>query len=112
MFTPRPYPRVILIDAASHCLLRSFRLRPLLLVTALTLAVATPLASSQESRLPDIGSSAGELLTPAKQAEYGGMLLRELRNYGYLLEDPLITDWLQTMGNQLAADSDNPQQPF
>jgi predicted Zn-dependent protease len=84
----------------------------LLLVTALTLAVAAPLASSQDSRLPDIGSSAGELLTPAKQAEYGGMLLRELRNYGYLLEDPLITDWLQTMGNQLAADSDNPQQPF
>jgi beta-barrel assembly-enhancing protease len=88
------------------------RLRPLLLVTALTLAVAAPLASSQDSRLPDIGSSAGELLTPAKQAEYGGMLLRELRNYGYLLEDPLITDWLQTMGNQLAADSDDPQQPF
>jgi beta-barrel assembly-enhancing protease len=87
-------------------------LRPLLLVTALTLAVAAPLASSQDSRLPDIGSSAGELLTPARQAEYGGMLLRELRNYGYLLEDPLITDWLQTMGNQLAADSDNPQQPF
>lgn len=87
-------------------------MRPLLLVTALTLAVAAPLASSQDSRLPDIGSSAGELLTPAKQAEYGGMLLRELRNYGYLLEDPLITDWLQTMGNQLAADSDNPQQPF
>jgi predicted Zn-dependent protease len=84
----------------------------LLLVTALTLAVAAPLASSQDSRLPDIGSSAGELLTPARQAEYGGMLLRELRNYGYLLEDPLITDWLQTMGNQLAADSDNPQQPF
>lgn len=87
-------------------------MRPLLLVTALTLAVAAPLASSQDSRLPDIGSSAGELLTPARQAEYGGMLLRELRNYGYLLEDPLITDWLQTMGNQLAADSDNPQQPF
>lgn len=87
-------------------------MRPLLLVTALTLALATPLASSQDSRLPDIGSSAGELLTPARQAEYGGMLLRELRNYGYLLEDPLITDWLQTMGNQLAADSDNPQQPF
>jgi beta-barrel assembly-enhancing protease len=112
MFTPRISLRVILADALSRCPLRSHLLRPLLLVTALTLAVAAPLAASQDSRLPDIGSSAGELLTPAKQAEYGGMLLRELRNYGYLLEDPLITDWLQTMGNQLAADSDNPQQPF
>lgn len=87
-------------------------MRPLLLATALTLALAAPLAASQESRLPDIGSSAGELLTPARQAEYGGMMLRELRNYGYLLEDPLVADWLQTMGNQLGADSDNPQQAY
>jgi predicted Zn-dependent protease len=87
-------------------------LRPILLATALTLALAAPLAASQDSRLPDIGSSAGELLTPARQAEYGGMMLRELRNYGYLLEDPLITDWLQTVGSRLGADSDNPQQAY
>lgn len=78
----------------------------------MTLALAAPLAASQDSRLPDIGSSAGELLTPARQAEYGGMMLRELRNYGYLLEDPLITDWLQTVGSRLGADSDNPQQAY
>ena len=47
-------------------------MRPLLLATALTLALAAPLAASQDSRLPDIGSSAGELLTPARQAQYGG----------------------------------------
>lgn len=87
-------------------------MRPLLLATVLTLALAAPLASSQESRLPDIGSSAGELLTPARQAQYGGMMLRELRNYGYLLEDPLVTDWLQGVGGRLGADSDNPQQPY
>jgi len=87
-------------------------LRPLLLATALTLVLAAPLAASQDSRLPDIGSSAGELLTPARQAQYGGMMLRELRNYGYLLEDPLVTDWLQTVGSRLGADSDNPQQSY
>ena len=87
-------------------------MRPLLLATVLTLTLAAPLASSQESRLPDIGSSAGELLTPARQAQYGGMMLRELRNYGYLLEDPLVTDWLQGVGGRLGADSDNPQQPY
>jgi len=84
----------------------------LLLATVLTLVLAAPLASSQESRLPDIGSSAGELLTPARQAQYGGMMLRELRNYGYLLEDPLITDWLQGVGGRLGSDSDNPQQSY
>ncbi|WP_313248905.1 M48 family metalloprotease [Stenotrophomonas indicatrix] len=90
---------------------RTDRLRPLLLTAALTLALAAPLAQAQE-KLPDIGSSAGELLTPARQAEYGAMMLRELRNYGYLLDDPLVNDWLQTMGTRLGSNSDQPRQPY
>jgi len=87
-------------------------LRPSLLVLALTLTLAAPLAPAQDSQLPDIGSSAGELLTPARQAEYGGMMMGELRNYGYLLEDPLLDEWLQNLGGQLGADSDRPRQPY
>ncbi|WP_115576617.1 M48 family metalloprotease [Xanthomonas campestris] len=87
-------------------------MRLLPLATALTLAVAMGVAPAQENRLPDIGSSAGELLTPARQAEYGKMMLAELRNYDYVLDDPLVTDWLQTMGTRLGANSDQPQQPF
>ncbi|EJP77930.1 M48 family metalloprotease [Stenotrophomonas maltophilia] len=88
-------------------------MRALLLTTAVTLALALamPLAQAQE-KLPDIGSSAGELLTPARQAEYGAMMLRELRNYGYLLDDPLVNDWLQTMGTRLGSNSDQPRQPY
>jgi len=87
-------------------------LRPLLLSAALTLALAMPLASAQDAKLPDIGSSAGELLTPARQAEYGGMMLRELRNYGYLLDDPLVDDWLQNMGTRLGSNSAQPRQSY
>ncbi|WP_235643315.1 M48 family metalloprotease [Stenotrophomonas maltophilia] len=90
---------------------RTSCLRALLLTTAVTLAMAMPLAQAQE-KLPDIGSSAGELLTPARQAEYGAMMLRELRNYGYLLDDPLVNDWLQTMGTRLGSNSDQPRQPY
>ena len=82
---------------------------------ALTLAggFAVPAAPAQDGlRLPDIGSSAGELLTPARQAEYGNLMLRELRNYGYVLDDPLIDEWLNTMGRRLGANSDNPRQSF
>ncbi len=88
-------------------------LRILLLAAALSLSLA-PLRSpaQEEPRLPDIGSSAGELLTPAKQAQYGAMMLAELRNYDYLLEDPLLEDWLQTMGNRLGANGDRPEQPY
>lgn len=83
-----------------------------LLSAAITLAVASVCAPAQESSLPDIGSSAGELLTPAQEREYGAMLLAQLRHYDYLLEDPLINSWLDTLGTRLAASSDRPRQPF
>ena len=89
-------------------------MRKLLLATAVTagtLVLAVGVAPAQD-RLPDIGSSAGELLTPARQAEYGKMMLAELRNYGYVLQDPLIEDWLQDLGRRLGANSDQPSQPF
>ena len=60
------------------------------LTAALVLAIASVCAPAQESRLPDIGSSAGELLTPAQQEQYGAMMLAQLRQYDYLLEDPLV----------------------
>jgi len=87
-------------------------LRILLLAAAISLSLAAVHAPAQDARLPDIGSSAGELLTPARQAEYGAMMLRELRNYGYTLEDPLVDDWLQSIGNRLGANSDRPEQRY
>jgi beta-barrel assembly-enhancing protease len=81
-------------------------------VIAATLAASVGAAYAQDSRLPDIGSSAGELLTPARQAEYGKMMLAELRNYGYVLDDPLIGDWLQALGTRLGANSDQPRQSY
>ena len=73
-------------------------MRRLLLATALTCCLGLPSALAQSQGLPDIGSSAGELLTPARQAEYGAMFQRELRNYGYLLDDPLTDQWLEDVG--------------
>lgn len=90
--------------------------RPLPLAAALSLSlmlVPTLPAPAQDGlRLPDIGSSAGELLTPARQEEYGGMMQRELRNYGYLLDDPLVDDWLQSLGERLGSNSDRPEQHY
>ena len=82
------------------------------LTAALVLAIASVCAPAQESRLPDIGSSAGELLTPAQQEQYGAMMLAQLRQYDYLLEDPLVDQWLDALGNRLATHSDRPDQSF
>ena len=91
---------------------RSLRARLIPLVAALALAVSSVCAPAQETRLPDIGSSAGTVLSPARQAEYGQMLLAQLRHYNYVLEDPLVDGWLRATGTRLAASSDQPQQPF
>lgn len=85
---------------------------PLLAAAAGILLLAAALAPAQDSRLPDIGSSAGTLLSPAQQREYGAMTLSQLRNYDYTLEDPLLAGWLQGLGNRLAAVSDAPRQEF
>ena len=85
------------------------RLRPAALAFALAFAAG---ASAQDNRLPDIGSSAGAVLSPAKQAEYGAMVLAQLRHEGYILDDPLMDGWLRDVGLRLASSSDRPQQSF
>ncbi len=84
-----------------------------LLAAALAGALAfTAAASAQEARLPDIGSSAGSVLSPAKQAEYGALTLAQLRHEGYVLDDPLLGGWLDDVGQRLGGASDKPQQRF
>lgn len=84
---------------------------PLLAAVVLALGLVTG-SRAQDASLPDIGSSAGELLTPKEESEYGEYTLYQLRRYGYVLEDPLMDSWLDTMGHRLAAVSDRPEQPF
>ena len=88
----------------------SRRLLPAALAFGLALAIGA--ATAQDNRLPDIGSSAGNVLSPAKQAEYGGMVLAQLRHEGYVLEDPLLDGWLRDVGQRLSGASDRPQQSF
>ncbi|MCR6662353.1 MAG: M48 family metalloprotease [Luteimonas sp.] len=92
--------------------MRSMPTFRLVVTTALLAMLGGMGASAQESRLPDIGSSAGTVLGPAQQEEYGRMLLAQLRHYGYVLEDPLIEGWLQSSGDRLGAVSDQPRQKF
>lgn len=67
---------------------------------------------AQDTALPQLGSSAGDLITPEQEQQYGAYTLYRLRQLNYILDDPLIDSWLQTMGHRLGASSDNPKQPF
>ncbi|MGV8944534.1 M48 family metalloprotease [Thermomonas sp.] len=87
--------------------------KPSILAAALTGAlIFVSAAAAQDSKLPDIGSSAGNMLSPARQAEYGAMTLAQLRHAGYVLDDPLLGGWLDDVGQRLGGASDKPQQSF
>jgi beta-barrel assembly-enhancing protease len=92
-----------------ECHVRPFA--PLAAAVVLALGLVTG-SHAQQAGLPDIGSSAGELLSPQEEHDYGAYTLYQLRRYGYVLEDPLIDGWLDAMGYRLAAASDRPDQQF
>jgi predicted Zn-dependent protease len=87
------------------------------LITPMTAGIVFALGLSPpvlavDSGLPDMGSSAAELLSPQQEAEYGAETLHQLRRMGYVLEDPLIDNWLDGMGHRLGAASGQADQEF
>jgi len=83
------------------------------LLLILAIAATSMLASAQdELKLPDFGSSAGGVLSPDEERRYGEGMLRELRSYDAVLDDPLIADFIEGLGWRLVAVSERPEQPF
>jgi len=98
------------------CPIRTIRyrappLRPL--VSAIAACLLT-LANSgaADVRLPDIGSSAAAILSPQELREYGAGLLQELRAYDLVLDDPLASDYIASLGYRLVASSGQPDETF
>jgi predicted Zn-dependent protease len=82
--------------------------------TALSVACACALAGAREPdvKLPDIGSSAASLASPQELKEYGAGMLQEMRAYDLVLDDPLLSDYANSLGYRLVANSDHPDSGF
>ena len=83
-------------------------------LTLLTAAFVTGLAGARDVdvKLPDIGSSAGSVMSPQDQRDYGAAVLHELRSYGYVLDDALLDEYINALGYKLVSNSDRPDLPF
>jgi beta-barrel assembly-enhancing protease len=86
--------------------------KPIALLAVLTAFAGQPLSRAADNVLPDIGSSAGEIMSPELQHQYGGAMLHEMRGQGLVLDDPLLLEYLNSLGFQLVATSAKPDQPF
>ncbi|HVF34356.1 MAG TPA: M48 family metalloprotease, partial [Candidatus Saccharimonadia bacterium] len=80
---------------------------------ALLMALATCTAGAQDDvKLPDFGSSAGGIISPDEERRIGEGMMRELRGLHYLLDDPELTDYVESLGYRLVAQTDRPDQEF
>ncbi|MDM8547047.1 M48 family metalloprotease [Candidatus Venteria ishoeyi] len=82
----------------------------LLLSLLLTLVTAPSLLA--ESTLPDIGNPADQSLSPAEEMEQGQAFFREIRQQAYLLEDPEVENYINSLGYNLGSHSQQSQQSF
>jgi len=90
--------------------LKGFTQLALLLATAL-ISLAS-VAQTEQLDLPDMGASANAILSRAEEAEYAQALVRQMRAYEVLNEDPLISAYFEDMGYRLASNSDRPDKSF
>ena len=83
------------------------------LVCLLTLATSlSSVAQNERIDLPDMGASANSIISRAEEAKYAKALVRQMRAYEVLNDDPLISAYFEDMGYRLAANSDRPDKPF
>jgi len=69
---------------------------------ALLLCVASgrPLAHASDD-LPDIGSGANSIITTDEEYRVGRVVVKGLRSAGRILEDPMLTDYIEEVGHRI-----------
>ncbi len=79
----------------------------LLLLTSIT---ANSFAG--DIRLPEIGDPSGNLITPAEEQRFGQAFMRNIRSSMNVLSDPLMENYIQSLGERLVEASDTPGRSF
>jgi predicted Zn-dependent protease len=79
----------------------------------LSLLPAIPMAIEIEKlQLPEMGDSAGALISPLEEKEFGASFFRMLHSQAEISQDLEIQQYIQSIGRQLATNSDTPSSPF
>ena len=85
-----------------------------IIVIALLGVLGLPLTVMQAAdiALPEIGDSAGALISPQQEYQIGQAFFWRLQQSVDLVDDPELNSYLQTVGYRLVANSDTPNLPF
>ncbi len=78
---------------------------PLLLSLSFLIAFL-PSIKAENIALPDIGASAGSMMTPAEERRLGRRFMRSVRASLPLLDDPLLSSYIEHLGARLLSHTD------
>ena len=69
-------------------------------------------AGADDVKLPDMGSPADAILSKNDEARIGRSIMRDIRNSGMVVEDPLINEYINEVGNRVAAQTNDGDHNF
>ncbi len=90
-------------------------LRPLITALLLSLAIAGPVSAQpqqDELSLPELGPAGSNVITPQQENQLGQSVVAQIREQHALLDDPLVTAYIQDIGHRLSSHSDRPDLNF
>lgn len=69
-------------------------------------------AGADDIELPDIGSPADAIFSKNQESQIGRMIMRDIRRSGQVVEDPLITEYLNEIGSRIVAQTNDGDHNF
>lgn len=69
-------------------------------------------AGADTMNLPDLGSPADAILSSNKESQIGRSIMRDIRNSGQVVEDPLVTEYINEIGSRVAAQTNDGDHEF
>lgn len=82
------------------------------LIAALTIGQAAPAFADSADTLPDMGTSAGSTLSIGQEMQMGDYYVRQLRGSAPLINDPLLVQYVNSLGMRLVAHANSVKTPF
>lgn len=92
-----------------------FKLKSLLFTCALTTLLTSPYGFSQDNnknKLPEIGTSGFSVLSIDKERQIGGAMMRHIRASQPLVNDPVLNEYINDLGNRLVKNAQDVNYSF
>ncbi|HDJ1439417.1 TPA: M48 family metallopeptidase [Serratia rubidaea] len=83
-----------------------------LLLGTLNVSALPPAMAASQDQLPDMGTTAGGTLSIGQEMAMGDFYVRQLRASAPLVNDPLLSTYINQLGNRLVANAYSVRTPF